>query len=89
MIPAKDGELSLAIQQKEEPELSPIVEYFKQGVLPLDETESSVMTLLVARHEGQHCLLKLWMPDVCHKKSGPPCEPPTPFLDTHTSGRTL
>ena len=27
-----------------------------------------------------------WMPDVCHQKSGPPCETP---LDTHTSGRTL
>ena len=45
VVPAKDGELSLAIQQKVDPELGPMVEYLKQGVLPLDETEARKITL--------------------------------------------
>ena len=45
VIPAKDGELSLAIQQKKDPELGPIVEYFKQEVLPSDEVEARKITL--------------------------------------------
>ena len=45
IIPTKDGELSLAIQQKKDPELGPIVEYFKQEVLPSDEVEARKITL--------------------------------------------
>ena len=45
VVPAKDGELSLAIRQKVEPELGPMVEYLKQGVLPLDEMEACKITL--------------------------------------------
>ena len=45
VVPAKDRKLSLAIQQKVNLKLGPVVEYLKQGVLPLDEMEARKITL--------------------------------------------